>query len=97
MLQMKECLIRIAFTLPQMPAKIFFLKDIPTLMASRYILLPKKGPQVACDMIPCLRVSLQLIKEMPKEHVSNGMWGKREVEDGWQRSQFKNNSKNNRA
>lgn len=45
-------------------------------MASRYILLPKKGPQVACDMIPCLKVSLQLIKELPKEHVSKGVVGK---------------------
>lgn len=75
---MKKYLIRIAFTSPQMPAKIiffFFFKHIPTLLTSRYILLPKKGPQVACDMIHCLTVCLQHVKGMLEEHVGKAVVG----------------------
>lgn len=39
------------------------------------MLLPKKGPQVTCDMIRCLRVCLQPIKEVPEEHVSKEVVG----------------------
>lgn len=72
---MKKCLVRISCASPQMPAKIFFFKHIPTLLTSRDMLLPKKGPQVTCDMIRCLRVCLQPIKEVPEEHVSKEVVG----------------------
>lgn len=46
-------------------------------MASRYILLPKKGPQAALWCDPLSKGVFAAHKEMPKEHISKGAVGKK--------------------